>query len=323
MIHQERGKDMKTGFSEFLLEFVDADDVEYGDCKDFQITCPACREGVFKVGAKGDARRYLSHYRGTTSDVADCELRVAAITRATMDRVNGEARGQLLKGFQDHFLDMTLESITPADGPGQTSRSGLRKTLEDATGRPAFREMMRKARPAIAETATSEEHREAFFGNGYGYRSGIDREGRSTGPGQSEFWIARQLAYAQSYAHHLLAPGSLRTLYDATAIGLYKMRRTIRNIGTVGDNGDFADEASQVLLYGTNGQLASFLNQCRREVITHDGATGPAIGLVLGMIEQAVKSALIELPYMQAAMDAAGKRVDPDVNGVGPLARAA
>ena len=77
------------------------------------------------------------------------------------------------------------------------------------------------------------------------------------------------------------------------------------------------------MLYDTNGQLASFLNQCRREVITHDGVTGPAIGMVAGIIEQAVRGALIEFPYVQAVVDAAGKSADPDANHRGPLARAA
>lgn len=314
---------MKTGFSELLLEFVDADEIEHGDCKDFQITCPACREAVFKVGTAGDARRYLSHYRGTASDVEQCELRVASISRSMMDKANSEARGQLLADFQGYFLEKTLEAITPSDGPGQTIRSDIRRILAGATVRQSFRGLVRLMRPSLAAALESDEHRKAFFGDGYGYRAGVDRNGDSTGKGQSEYWIARQLAYAQSYSHHLLAPGSLRTLYDATAIGLHKMRRTIRNIGTVGDNEDFADEATQILLYGSDGNLASFLNHCRRNLITHNGRTAPAIALVGGIVEQAVRSALIEFPYVQAAMDAAGKRVDTDVIPVAAIDRAA
>lgn len=302
---------MKVGYSLLLREFIQADEVDYGDCKDFQITCPSCSEAVFKVGSADGERRYLSHYRGGTSDVAECELRVASMSRAGMDAANSQSRGQSLELFQKRFLEATLESLTPADTPENDLRSRLRRMVGKAVARPAFRAYVRVLGTGLARSIRTTDGMRQLLGDGRQYRSGAIEPGQPHRKGQSEFWVARQMGYAGDYAHHLFAPGSLRTLYDATAIGLFKTRRVIRNVGVVGDNERFLDEATDILLYGTDGRLSSFLTECRRTVILHDGHEGPTISLLDSIAMQCLRAALVEFPYVQTAMDASGQRVDP------------
>ena len=40
---------MKLGYSLLLGEHIEAEWIEYTDCKVFQIVCPNCKEPIFKV----------------------------------------------------------------------------------------------------------------------------------------------------------------------------------------------------------------------------------------------------------------------------------
>lgn len=93
---------MKFGYSILLGESMNAVKVEYHDCEHFQIVCPSCREPVFKAVREGDAREathYLSHYAASKSQAADCDLRVAGLSLADIERQNAEARDQRLRYF--------------------------------------------------------------------------------------------------------------------------------------------------------------------------------------------------------------------------------
>ncbi len=92
---------MNLGYSLLLGEYIEAERVEYDDCKPFQITCPACHEPVFKVvrAVPGSERHYLSHYEVSQSYATDCELRVRSLTHAEIEKSNSLARGQRLALF--------------------------------------------------------------------------------------------------------------------------------------------------------------------------------------------------------------------------------
>ncbi len=72
---------MKTGFSLLLQEYVNPVELDYEDCRTFQIVCPACKEPVFKVSraTAGNKADYLSHYRKDETLNEQCELRVRHI----------------------------------------------------------------------------------------------------------------------------------------------------------------------------------------------------------------------------------------------------
>lgn len=87
---------MKTGYSNLLGDHVDASHLSYGDCKDFQVVCPCCREPIFKVerAVRDAPTHFLSHYQASASDVADCELRVSSLTMAERAERASVSRGQ-------------------------------------------------------------------------------------------------------------------------------------------------------------------------------------------------------------------------------------
>jgi hypothetical protein len=234
------------------------------------------------------------------------------MSQAAMDTSNSKSRGQTLELFQKRFLEATLESIAPADTPNNNSRSTLRQLIAKAVSRPAFRAYIRTRGAEMARSIRTKEGMNELLGDGSNYRYKTTAPGQPYREGQSEFWIARQMGYAGDYAHYLFASGSLRTLYDAVGIGLFKQRQIIRRLGIVGDNEEFIDQATQTLLYGTNNKLSSFLNSCKRTLIIHDGNEGPAISLLDGIVTQCLRSALMEFPYVQTAMDAAGRVLSAD-----------
>lgn len=103
---------MKTGYSNILGDVVEASELDYGDCKDFQIVCPCCREAVFKkerAVASGDGSHFLSHYPATDADkAAECERRVARMTKEDFAKMRSEGRGQALNRFLSVIPDISI-----------------------------------------------------------------------------------------------------------------------------------------------------------------------------------------------------------------------
>lgn len=91
---------MKYGYSNLLGETVEAQRLDYDDCRAFQIVCPICREPVFKgVRNEPATTHYLSHYVSAKAYAAECELRVASFNGDEIERQNAFSRGQKLKLF--------------------------------------------------------------------------------------------------------------------------------------------------------------------------------------------------------------------------------
>mgnify|MGYP000085431440 CR=1 FL=1 len=98
---------MKIGYSILLGEYIDAQAINYTDCKSFQIVCPICREPIFKVERKDPPPilHYLSHYEKSKAFVSDCELRVKGISDNEKKAENNLARGQKLEYFLSVLKD--------------------------------------------------------------------------------------------------------------------------------------------------------------------------------------------------------------------------
>lgn len=99
---------MRLGYSILLGELVQAERLAWKDCETWQVTCPICHEPVFKaVRQLGEdlATHYLSHYRASTADVADCELRVAHVTQEEIELRASLSRQQRLAYFLSVLKD--------------------------------------------------------------------------------------------------------------------------------------------------------------------------------------------------------------------------
>ncbi|WP_300335581.1 hypothetical protein [Accumulibacter sp.] len=108
---------MKTGYSNLLGEYLEAERIDYSDCKSFQVVCPVCREPVFKVARKPDAEalHYLAHYAAQKSFATDCELRVGGLAKGDMERHNHASRGQRLAYFL-RVLRQLLVDVYESEG---------------------------------------------------------------------------------------------------------------------------------------------------------------------------------------------------------------
>ena len=103
---------MKTAFSLLLQEYVNPVELDYEDCRTFQIVCSACKEPVFKVSRNiADTRTdYFSHYRKDETLNKQCELRVNRISTKRIDEVRSESRNQKLRLFLKVFQDIIWEN---------------------------------------------------------------------------------------------------------------------------------------------------------------------------------------------------------------------
>ncbi len=102
---------MKLGYSMLLGEYIDAQTINYTDCKSFQIVCPICREPIFKVERKEPppVLHYLSHYEKSKAVVSDCELRIKNISGSEKETENNLARNQKLEYFLSVIRDEILK----------------------------------------------------------------------------------------------------------------------------------------------------------------------------------------------------------------------
>lgn len=103
---------MKTAFSLLLQEYVNPFELDYEDCRTFQIVCPVCKEPIFKVSRKIDdkATDYFSHYRQDKTLNEQCELRVNRIPTERIEETRSESRNQKLVLFLGVFQDIIWEN---------------------------------------------------------------------------------------------------------------------------------------------------------------------------------------------------------------------
>lgn len=103
---------MKIGYSLLLGEYINAEKIDYVDCKNFQIVCPICKEPIFKVQRQVDFQpiHYLSHYNRDKAYTDECELRVASISKNDIQSTNNVSRDQKLQYFLSVLKDAIIEN---------------------------------------------------------------------------------------------------------------------------------------------------------------------------------------------------------------------
>ena len=135
---------MKMGYSLLLSEYIDAEKIDYIDCKNFQIVCPSCKEPIFKVERRFEAQaiHYLSHYSKDKAYVDECELRVTRISQAEIQEANSLSRNQKLEYFLSVLKDAILENEYPQDAEKLKSVKSLLSKLSQSAAVQAFRDRM-------------------------------------------------------------------------------------------------------------------------------------------------------------------------------------
>ncbi len=135
---------MKTGYSLLLGEYIDAEKVNYLDCKLFQIVCPNCKEPIFKVDRElvSTPVEYLSHYNRDKGYVAECELRVNSLSREEIATSNNLSRGQRLEYFLSVLQETISTTLYPQDETSQTKVNKLLNRVAKSKSLKHYRELM-------------------------------------------------------------------------------------------------------------------------------------------------------------------------------------
>lgn len=195
---------MQYGYSLLLREFLMAEEVEFGDCERFQISCPVCREAVFKKKRARDdgyVTHFLSHYRSEEGDEKDCELRVRGMSFEHLKPYNVQGREQTLKSFLGVLKRAILES------QGHTmSAEELASAINRLLSRPVFDSFESYARESVRtlmmlggtthpETGVLLNTREVVASMLAGY---------SDFQNESPFWRRRQASYVLDVLEHLM-----------------------------------------------------------------------------------------------------------------------
>lgn len=192
---------MRIGYSLVSSEIVPADHAEYGDCAKFQITCPHCREALFK--GKRDrpnlsTTHYFSHYKADSEEARRCEMRVASLARPYIAALEALGHAQTL----DRFLAVFREAmIKGQDDIGAISGVVLRRDALRIIGRPdmefweqPIRKLFDHRAKVIDQSVVAFNAREDFAGS---------LRKMSALAGKSPFWCRRQTSYALDVLSHL------------------------------------------------------------------------------------------------------------------------
>jgi hypothetical protein len=250
---------MRLGYSLLLREYLAATEADYGDCAEFQITCPACHEAIFKAGALDGERQYFSHYAASKSDVSACELRVAAIHREQIERANllghDQTLAEFFARFQDALSDWIFGGFRDVDLPG------LRRRLRWCSARRAFLQFADHLRG----TDFPEQMREAVYGDLW---NDVLKEFTD----QSPLWIRRQRRFATDFLHHLDAPNSLSAWAFIIAIIVFMRTR---------------GSASNILMAGRDAALKKLFTTLDHDLYTE----------LVGITLRSTRILLILVPY--------------------------
>lgn len=220
---------MRLGYSLLLGEHLEAASIDYGDCGAFQITCPNCREPVFKVRrASADTSHYLAHYRRNKAYADDCELRVAAITHQTVESHAHCARQQKLSYFLSvlrRALSETIFDGLPFEqraAHGERSMRLLEKSKPVGEFGASLYEMSRRNRRGIAGEL------DKIFEE---YLADITRDGQRPFF-QTSFSIIVQKRIAGDVWMHLLTPQARANFnalyYHAYLVAIARMEQAER-----------------------------------------------------------------------------------------------
>lgn len=195
---------MNLGYSLLLREYITATEVDYGDCQQFQITCPVCHEAIFKAGKYGHDRQYFSHYAASKSDPKQCELRVLAITKEAIQEKNILGRGQSMDQFFAQFRGFIMRWLYGSRAPE------MQRRVNWMAARPGFIRYARGIGRLAASVRDNPIDRDPW-------QNALATEFREL---RSAFWMLRQSNFSTDFIDHLLAPNSASALTFAVGVAV-------------------------------------------------------------------------------------------------------
>ena len=244
---------MKVGYSNSLSEIIAASELEYGDCARFQVTCPCCREAVFKgvrQGHDGTETHYLSHYRAESADARECEMRVAAMSDAFLARWSAEGRRQTLAGFMRVLQEAVIQGQASL---GLLPAEEMRQRVNRLRAHPSL--------PSFAADAEDSIRRFYLGPDGRGTVA-ADISGFSAFHDRSPFWQRRQAAYVLDVLDHLLTgqqATNLRFMVAAAITMAVLAPRSFRLAGAKDEDFSSTRDVAEALLNGKSPSVVDRL----------------------------------------------------------------
>jgi hypothetical protein len=198
---------VKIAYSMLLREFVEAEEVEPGDCEKFLVTCPCCREALFKktrARHEGGETHFLSHYRADSADAKECELRVETLSHEQIEHFSMAGRGQALDGFMSVLKDAIIRGQAFLMPPGE-----YQKSMNRLLSRPVYQQFVPYGLASINALLKFPDPRKTVADMLASFPRFESR---------SPFWHRRQASYILDVLRHLTIPqaqGNMRVLVAA------------------------------------------------------------------------------------------------------------
>ena len=195
---------MQTAYSLLLQEYVNPRELDYPDCRAFQVVCAACKEPVFKVCRRvgGATTHYFSHYRKDETLNEQCELRVSRIPAERIEESRSESRNQKLSLFLRVFQEIVWKTEYSEAGAKKAKQRFFqlsRSRVFTAFSRPIFEWYRSVAHDRNEIYDYFEESLENLYEDYEDFRS--------------DFAIRLQMDFAYDFFQHLLAGHSKANFY--------------------------------------------------------------------------------------------------------------
>ena len=195
---------MRIAYSLLLQEYVNPRELDYPDCRAFQVVCPACKEPVFKVcrGADDAATHYFSHYRKDETLNEQCELRVSRIPAERIEESRSESRNQKLSLFLEVFQDIVWKT--------EYSEAGLRKAKQRFFQLGGSRVFAAFSLPIFHGYRSVAHDRNEIYDY---FEESLENLYEDYEDFRSDFAIQLQMDFAYDFFQHLLAGHSKANFY--------------------------------------------------------------------------------------------------------------
>ncbi|SOC30527.1 hypothetical protein [Thalassospira xiamenensis] len=282
---------MKYGYSLLLREFVTAEEVQFGDCEQFQISCPICREPVYKKTRDrqdGLTTHFLSHYRAETEEEKDCENRVTSAMVGKFGDFSAEGREQTLRKFIAVMTEAILDSqahIIP--------KQEHRKLIERLMSREIFKDFSSYGKHCV-DLMINNGQLENFVKLSIANSKDFSKE--------SEFWHRRQTSYVVDVLLHMNTARTSRSLDFLIAAAIVNLGRNAKNFRreraidevTTGEKRYLPMAAIDIIEAAVNGKSKTAIqNVIVRSTGLNSGKPKEEVDAIFGGIRNAIVSELI------------------------------
>lgn len=259
---------MRIGYSLVTSEIVAADHADYGDCAKYQITCPRCREAVFKGKRthKQQETHYFSHYHATSDEARECEMRVERLAHKYFAAVAIDGHGQTL----GQFMAVLKENVVQGQAEmGVVPYATLWRDANRIVARSDF-DFFEQPLRKLAGVGSA-----AYRGNTpeFNARENLAIELGKMRPfaNRSQFWLRRQASYVLDVLTHIVTPQAVGNFRFVAACS-YSLLRSVPGVypppdGT--DQDEYSLKVSRALCEGWSPRKVEDLLEVRWSSKTH------------------------------------------------------